>query len=209
MALRLGAEKKWQVYLVGVLFAFILGYGGYQLYEQFAGPPAPTVPVARVATPQNSTYANRLASGTAAAPGHDAQKLSNGLDPTLHLDKLAESESIDYAGTGRNIFSAESAPIPQPLKPARGDDNNNVAVNTPPAPPPPPQAPPIDLKYFGYTQSKDKTLQAFFVHGDDIFLAHPGEIVDHRYKVERVQPTSVQITDLGYNNTQSLQLSPN
>ena len=31
MALRLGTEKKGQVALVVVLFAFILGYGGWQI----------------------------------------------------------------------------------------------------------------------------------------------------------------------------------
>jgi len=198
MAIRLGAENKKQLYIVVVLFAVIAVVGGWEIYGTLSGPsPRRPVPVA-------VTGRGGAAAAGAAAAGPEAQKISNAsLDPTLHFDKLAQSEDVEYQGTGRNIFSAESAPmeIPKPLKSARNTAPN---VNLPP---PVPQPPSIDLKYFGYEETPDKSFRAFFVRGDDIFMAKPGEVVDHRYKVDVIKPTSVEITDLGYNNTQTLALT--
>jgi hypothetical protein len=198
MTIRLGTDKKWQVYtLMGVLVV-LFGFGGYRAYLMFGGGSSYTPLPAAVAQYKNGT--------APAAAGPDAQKLSNtGLDPTLHLEKLALNESVEYSGTGRNIFSAQSAPVIEPpIKTAR---NDTPEVILPQAPPPPPAPPKIELKYFGYAQSKDKSIKAFLVHGDDIFMAKIGEIVDHRYKVGSISPASVQITDLAYNNTQTVPLS--
>jgi hypothetical protein len=202
MGIPLGTENKRQVILVIVLFAFIFAYGGWLLYQRLSGPPTQ----ANHAPAQTQAKNIPAAENVPQAAGPEAQKLSNSdIDPSLHFDKLAQSENVEYAGTGRNIFSAESAPapIPTPLKSAR----NGSAPNTPAPAPGPPKPPDIDLKYFGYSEDKDRMLKAFFVHGDDIFMAKTGEIVDHRYKVGAIRPLSAVVTDLAYKNTQTLTLS--
>jgi hypothetical protein len=202
MALALGTENKRQVILATVLFAVVLGGAGYEIYNYFSGPSTPAAPAPsaqRTAAP---------AANAVAGSDQEAQKLSNaGIDPTLHFEKLAQSEDVEYSGNGRNIFSADSAPvaIPQPVK---GPRANAAAANAAPPVPEAPKPPPIDLKYFGYSQDdKTKTLKAFFLHGDDIFMARIGDIVDHRYKVDAIHPLSVQVTDLAYNNTQTLSMT--
>ena len=204
MALRIGTENKKQVYLVIALFSLIAIIGGKELYNTISGPPPRPIPqAAPVAAPATA------ATDTANAAGPEAQKVSSNaaLDPTLHLEELAQSEDVEYNGTGRNIFSANSAPvIPTPVKSARAAGAGPAAIAA--GPPPPPQPPAIDLKYFGYEETPNKTLHAFFLHGQDIFMANVGDVVDHRYKVDSIRPTSVQVTDLGYNNTQMLQMAP-
>jgi hypothetical protein len=203
MALALGLENKRKVFLAIGLFAVLIGV----IVWFFSGPSAPPPPASSQTTPAQTQAPNGAAApGKPAAGGGEAQRLSNaGIDPSLHFDKLAQSEDVRYEGTGRNIFSAESAPaiIPTPLKSARNTPNG-------PAAPPayiPPKPPDIEIKYFGYEQDQDKSFRAFFVHGDDIFIARSGEIVDHRYKVVAIHPLNVEVTDLAYNNTQTLALS--
>ncbi len=201
MALPSGTENKRQVYTVIALFAVVACIGGYELYQNLASPSARVNRA--IASPAPSA---RPATAPAAA---DAQKLTNsGINPTLRFDRLEQSEKVEYAGTGRNIFSAESAPIPIE-KPLAGARPGGAPAVTTPLEPVQPKPPDIDLKYFGYSEGTDKSFQAFLEHNGDIFLARSGEIVDHRYKVGTIKPTNVEITDMGYNNTQTLQLSAN
>jgi len=204
MALALGAENKRNVIIAGVLFAVLIGLGIYVFRDYVGGPSAPPV-----APPSAPPGAARGGPNAQPGGGDEAQRLTNaGIDPTLHFEKLVASEDVRYEGTGRNIFSMESAPvIPNPIAPGR-PNGTNPAQPLPTGPPPPPKPPSIDLTYFGYSQDSSRSLQAFFVHGDDIFMARTGQIVDHRYRVGTIRPLSVDVTDLAYNNTQTLTLAP-
>jgi hypothetical protein len=199
--MKTGAEDRRKVIILAILLAIVLPVGIWELSGFFTTKP----------TPAPSPAAHKPVAPASAAndpSGPEAERLAgNDIDPTLHLDKLGQSEDVDYHGTGRNIFSAESAPvkIERLIAPPR-PNNQTVTVALPP---PVPQAPPIDLKYFGYSEDRGKSIKAFLVHGEDIFMAKSGEIIDHRYRVGTILPGSVQVTDLSYNNTQTLTISAN
>jgi len=209
MALALGTENKRQVIMASVLGVVLL-ICAFWVYPIFFGSssPADSGSAAVPPTLQNPAAPSNTPSAATPAAGNEALRLSNaGIDPSLHFDKLAQSEDVEYSGSGRNIFSAESVPvsIPKPIAPVRPNGSSAAAQNLPP---PPPKPPSIDLRYFGYSQDEHKQLKAFFMHGDDIFMARTGDIVDHRYKIGVIRPLNVEVTDLAYNNTQTIGISP-
>lgn len=207
--MKIGTEDKKKVMLATGLFVVIIGLGIWELSGYFSTPNQPPRAVPATTVVRTQAAHSNAAPAESASAGPEAERIGGiVIDPTLHLEKLAESEDITYQGTGRNIFSAESAPVPieQAIAPARP---SGPAVQVAQGPPPPPQAPAIDLKYFGYEHGKDQPLKAFLIHGDDIFMARQGDIVDHRYKIGMISQLSIQITDLAYNNTQTLPINPN
>ncbi len=207
MGLKLGAqEKKWKIYAAAGLGVVVVGLVVYNLKDSFGGSsPAPALPPAAVA----QAPARPVSSSGSSTP-HEATKLANtnvNLDPTLHPELMAQAESLEYTGNGRNIFSLTSVPIeiPKPVKSARNVEQASI----PTGPPPPPPPPPIDLKFFGFTARQSGARRAFLLKGDDVFIASEGEVVDHRYKVVKIAPTSIQVEDIPYSNTQSLPLMAN
>jgi hypothetical protein len=205
MALKIGAEDKKKVIIAGALCLVVIGLVVNVLMSYFGGSssPAPPPPPAQTATVRPSRPVTAPAAGEHAAariPGVAAS-----LDPTLHPEWMAQAESLEYSGRGRNIFSQSSAPVE--IEQVKAPVRPSAPVAEVPQGPPPP--PPIDLKFFGYEARKDGTRKAFLLHGEDVFIASEGDVVDHRYKVLKIAPLSVQVEDLPYKNAQPLPLVQN
>lgn len=188
MAISLGLENKRQVQLVAALGIAIVAIAGWEIYGAMTKPGAPA-PAMRTVAAQRTLAAAKKGTRTR-------------LDPVLRIDQLTRSEQVEYAGTGRDVFSPVAAPVvvETPLSSGRASDVSAL----PPAPVEPPKPPPMDIKYLGFTQTPDRTFTALFTHGDDLYMAKTGDIMFHRFRVGVIQPGSVQVTDLTHNQTQNI-----
>lgn len=193
--MKLGTENRKQVIALAVLGGLALLLFAYEFWPA-SSTSAPTSAQTTSTTAKPAT--RRLASGKVVPVAEPR------LDPTLDLSLLSQSEEIKYEGNGRNIFVAGSvAKIERPRKPGVTDQVAR-GIQAPPMPPPPP---PITLKFFGFANKPGETKKVFLVQGEDIFIAAEGDIVDRRYRVLHISPTTVDVEDVINNNRQSLPLT--
>lgn len=194
--MKLGTENRKQTIVAIALGAVLLLVVVYEVIPSFSTN-ASTSPAATTTTP--ATASSPTKSGThrgARSSSPKKERPPQSLDPTLHLAQLASTEQIKYEGSGRNIFvaQAQDVVIPAPLASGtKGGPNDTAKIFQPPAVAP---APPIPLKFFGFASHPGEPKKIFLSKGDDVFIAGEGEIVDRRYKVVRISPTSVEIQDV-------------
>jgi hypothetical protein len=191
----IGSQNRKKVMWAGGLGAVAVILIGYQLFSSPGAPVTAAQPAATTAAKART----RLGRG-----GKEHPVAEERLDPTLDLRLLAETEQTKYTGSGRNIFVAQ-VDIPQLEAPP----NPDLGPVGPPAPPPTPPPPPINLKFFGFANKPGEPRKAFLSQGDDVFIAVEGDIVDRRYKIIKIGPTSVEVEDVLYNNRQSIPLTQN
>jgi hypothetical protein len=196
MNMTLGAQDRKKLGILVVVGVLALG-GMFYMYSELSTPDVPPPVTATVTVPVKMSPAK---AGVARNVGVSATHL----DPTLHMKAMLVTESLVYSGSGRNIFSADSAPtvvIPKAIASAR--PKGPIVPAAPTGPPPPP---PINLKFFGTATSAKGVRRAFLLHGEDVFLASPGDIVQRRYKVGTISANSIVVEDMTDNNTQTLPL---
>jgi hypothetical protein len=218
--MNLGPNDKDRLLRFGVIGGAVLVvaiYGYVQLRTPDAPPPTSLAVVANAPAKRTSNRAATASTSagvvTKAAMGENAASkvgtTAAQYDPSLHMEAMLVTEGLVYSGSGRNIFSANSAPlissIPKPVTSVR--TGPVVPVYTPPPGPPPP--PPINLKFFGTETKADGSKQVFLLHGEDVFLATTGSIVQRRYKIGAISSNSVEVEDMSNNNKQTLPLQKN
>jgi hypothetical protein len=200
---KLGIENRKQTIwaaALGVVALLIIGYWFIPSSSTIASTASGTTEP--VALPSSAARPARHGSGSAAKKAPPPQSL----DPTLNLQQLALTEQIKYEGLGRNIFVSQAeVVIPVPQAPGATDNKKNPAGWQIPAVP---ALPPIPLKFFGFSNQPGEPKKVFLSKGDDVWIAGEGEIVDRRYKVVRIAPTSVDIQDVvGSGPPQSIPLT--
>ncbi len=186
----------------------------------------PAIPV-RAQTPQPSAAKRSTGGprgGRAVRGGgnvdafHPSLKPQDGLDlstidPTIHLGLLAKLRDLPMQGGGRSVFKEGAAPpvdLPKvTVKPgAVAEANKSVTMPVeppkPPGPPPPPPPTPIPLKFYGYVNQSHK--RAFFLEGEDIFVAGENDVVKNRYKIIKIGVNSAIVEDTTDKHQQTLPL---
>jgi hypothetical protein len=226
--MNLGAEPK-KVVTLGAL-ALV---GGYVFYTNVLSGPdrpassapktvditaAPVLPVSAGSGAVTRKKASRSSQEwrPSLKPAPDEKRNYASIDPTLRFDLLAKVQAIQPEGGARSLFQFSAAPPAAIVNPTQVDPIHPKLKRIGPEPPPPPPgavkpppeapAPPIPLKFYGYsTPRTDGTKRAFFLEGDDIFVASEGELVKKRYRVVQIGVNSVVMEDTQFkNNRQTL-----
>jgi hypothetical protein len=205
---KLGVENRKQMIVAAVLGMVAVLIIAYEFMPSSSTIASTTTPTTMATDPQTSLNGARPPRhGSGSGLGKKERPAQN-LDPTLHLQQLAATEQVKYEGSGRNIFVSQADPvIPTPLRngtAAGGSKSDPVIYQPQPVAPPPP----IPLKFFGFASRPGEPKKIFLSKGDDVFIAGEGEIVDRRYKVVRISPTSVEMQDVvGSGPPQSIPLT--
>lgn len=227
----LGAEPKKLAMLGGLVVVLVVVYW---INRPSSAPVASVAPV-RTAAPASPvgprTVPNQpMPAQRSAGSGSNAQLIEDfrpslkrkegvdvsRIDPTLKLDLLAKLQEKDVSGGSRNVFEFSQPPAPPPpkVKPIVPQVKPVDLATAPPPPPPagdvkPPKAPPttIPLKFYGYAgTTRSGKRSAFFLDGEDIFVASETEVIRNRYKVVRIGVNSAVVEDTSNQNQQTLTL---
>jgi len=122
------------------------------------------------------------------AGGSRNRRNTNPFDPTLHLSRLELTESAQYQGTGRNIFSAAGLRRVHDHRPAPGPSSLTPIAG--------PASLQPRLQFFGFAIKPGGPRKIFLSQEGEVFVGSEGDIVNRRYRIVGIAPESVDVEDL-------------
>ena len=133
-------------------------------------------------------------------------------DPTLRTDLLDKLASEKGEKVQRSLFDFAPDPsklqAPDPRLVVQKEEPKMIGPEPPPPPPPPPvkpPPPPITLKFYGRALPlKGGVKRVFCLVNDEVKIPAEGDVIQRRYKIKSITPTSVLVEDLQFNNQQKL-----
>ncbi len=225
--MKLGGEpRKLAVLALLIAVAGWLYFSGDSSEQRSSAPPParPAIATETAPRPAPSRRAVTAAPATRASASASTQEFRPSLkplrpedrpdpmsvDPLLRLDLLARLQQVTVAGGERSLFEFSQPPAPKvqvpkiiPKDAASAKPAAPVEVKDPPKPPPPP----IPLKFYGYISSSGAgSRRAFFLEGEEIFVATEGELIRNRYKIVRIGVNSAVVEDTQHKHQQTLRL---
>ena len=136
-------------------------------------------------------------------------------DPTLRTDLLDKLASVRMERVERSLFDFSAAAAPKVLLPEPKiivKPEKRMVGPAPPPPPPVPSAalvkpppPPIPLKFYGRALPlRGGIKRVFCLLNDEVAIPAEGDILQKRYKIQRIMPTSVVVEDMTFSHQQTL-----
>lgn len=184
----MATNTRRQAVLLGVLVAVLLVVAWWN----FIVPAAPLAPPIAGSAPRGPAGAVRA---PASVPGQ--------VEP-LHLARLT-TEKPEPEGGERDPFrfGERSAASPQ----AQVEEPAMAAAPQPQAPTGPPPPPPITLKFIGLVDTSDQRKIAVLSDGQNVFYGREGEVVEGRYRIERISAESIEMAWADGTGRQVIRLS--
>jgi hypothetical protein len=147
-------------------------------------------------------------------PDHPQDPAS--IDPTLRLDLLDKLAKVKVDRVDRSLFDFSQGPvaktdIPKLPEPKIVVKKRMIGPEPPPPPPPPyqpPPPPPITLKFYGGAYPGGGGVKRVFtMEGEDVFTLAEGDVLKRRYKIIRINATSVVVEDLDHKHQQTINIA--
>jgi hypothetical protein len=135
------------------------------------------------------------------------------IDPTLRLDLLEKVAAVPMKTGGRSLFdfgpdATAAAPkpvLPEPKIVVKKELRMHGPEPAPPPPPPPvkPPPPPITLKFYGANlPQRGGAKRVFCMQGEEILTPSEGDLIQRRYRIVKINPTSVLVEDVDHKHQQ-------